>query len=50
MPIEDYNVRAEQNYYGRNKQVMPVVYGRFQAVATGQNAMPAVFLPQRVIL
>ena len=34
----------------RYKQVMPVVYGRFQAVAIGRNAMPAVFLLQRIIL
>ena len=29
----------------RNKQVMPVVYGRFQAVAIGCNTTLAVYLP-----
>ena len=43
MPIKGYNVRTEQRYYGRSKQVVPVVYGRFQAVATGRNTMPTVY-------
>ena len=50
MPIEYYSVLAEQRCCGRSKKVTPVVYGRFQAVTTGRNAMPVVFLPQRVIL
>ena len=50
MSVKDYSVCAEQMYYGHNKHVMPVVHGRFQAVATRRNNMPAVFFPQRVIL
>ena len=48
--VKDYSVRAEQTYYGRNKQVMLVVYERFQAVATRHNTMPAVYFMQRVVL
>ena len=50
MPIKDYSVCAKKRYYGGSKQVMPVVYGRFQAVATRRSVMPAVYFPQYVIL
>ena len=50
IPIKDYSVRAEQRYYGRSKQVMSVVYGRFQVVAIGSNTMPAVYFSQSVVL
>ena len=43
MPVKGYSVHAELRYYGRNKQIMPVVYGRFQAMATGGNTMLAVY-------
>ena len=43
MPAVYYSMRAEQRCYGHRKQVMPVVYERFQAVATGRNVMASVF-------
>ena len=31
MLVKEYSVRAKQRYYSHNKQVVPIVYGRFQA-------------------
>ena len=50
MPVKGYSVRAEQWYYNRSKYSMHVVYGRYQAVATGRNTMPAEDFLQHVLL
>ena len=50
MPVKGYSVRAEQRYYDRNKHSMHVVYGRYQAVATGCNTIPVEDFLQVVLL
>ena len=50
IPVKGCSVHTKQRYYDRNKYSMHAVYGRYQAVATGRNTMPAEDFLQRVLL